>query len=323
MLPRLSTVLRPGAALAALLFLPAAAAHGQSLLTRGGPFFLPPPHVQPAFFLPRGLPQRPVAPMLPGQAGGSFAGGGPAGGGRTPAAMPVGPAFPAGTASLLPGQACRAAIAAAEQRYGIPTGLLAAIGEVESGRTDPATGARLPWPWTVNAEGEGHFFDSKEAAIAWVRAALARGIQSIDTGCMQVNLYHHPDAFASLEAAFDPATNADYAARFLRSLHDGPAGGNWMIAAGYYHSQTPELAAPYRAQVEAALNGRLPAADAPAPLQAVSLASRFAMPGGGGESLSNGSEHARILPMAQGMVGHSLAFYRARPVLIAGRWNPR
>jgi hypothetical protein len=34
------------------------------------------------------------------------------------------------------------------------------------------------------------------------------GVRSIDIGCMQINLVHHPDAFGSLEAGFDPITNA-------------------------------------------------------------------------------------------------------------------
>ncbi|MGH7051349.1 MAG: hypothetical protein ACREE5_12010, partial [Acetobacteraceae bacterium] len=48
---------------------------------------------------------------------------------------------------ILPGQLCRAAIVSAEQSFAIPTGLLGAIGQVESGRRDPLTGAYLPWPW--------------------------------------------------------------------------------------------------------------------------------------------------------------------------------
>jgi hypothetical protein len=96
---------------------------------------------------------------------------------------------------------------------------MAAIGQVESGRHDPASGALHPWPWTVDAEGQGAFYDSKPQAIAAVRGLQARGVRSIDVGCMQVNLLQHPDAFNSLEQAFDPMANADYAARFLVTLH--------------------------------------------------------------------------------------------------------
>jgi Transglycosylase SLT domain len=174
----------------------------------------------------------------------------------SPSLYAAGMSGSSGPGLLLPaGAVCRAALAAAEARYAIPTGLLQAIGMVESGRRDEATGERRPWPWTINIEGEGRFFDTKAQAVTWVRQAQAQGTRSIDTGCAQVNLLHHPAAFASLEQAFDPAANADYAARFLKELRT-MAGGNWMTAVGYYHSQTPELAAAYRDQVQAVTSRR-------------------------------------------------------------------
>ncbi|TPG55688.1 lytic transglycosylase domain-containing protein [Roseomonas nepalensis] len=142
---------------------------------------------------------------------------------------------------------CRAAIAAAEREYSIPAGLLGAIGRVESGRRDPATGEEGPWPWTMNAEGRGKFFPTKAEAVAEVGALRAGGMRIIDVGCMQINLHHHPNAFASLEEAFDPLANARYAARFLQGLQ--ASAGDWMVAAGHYHSQTPGRSEAYRAQV--------------------------------------------------------------------------
>ena len=115
-------------------------------------------------------------------------------------------------------------------RSGIPAHLLAAISRVESGRRDPATGAVHPWPWTVNAEGQGFFYDTKAEAVAAVRAMQARGIRSIDVGCGQINLMHHPDAFPNLELAFDPQANAAYAARFLKELFAQT--GDWTKATG-------------------------------------------------------------------------------------------
>ncbi len=145
------------------------------------------------------------------------------------------------------GLLCRSAIAAAERGSGIPAALLASIGRVESGRKDPVSGAWHPWPWTVDAEGEGSFYESKAAAVAAVRALQARGMQSIDVGCMQVNLMHHPDAFASLDLAFEPQVNAAYAARFLKKLYG--QSGDWAKATGLYHSATPELGADYQRKV--------------------------------------------------------------------------
>ncbi len=152
--------------------------------------------------------------------------------------------FPTATAQ---GLLCRAAVAAAERGSGIPAQLLAAISRVESGRRDPATGAVHPWPWTVNAEGQGYFYNTKAEAVAAVQAMQARGVQSIDVGCGQINLMHHPNAFPNLDAAFDPQANAAYAARFLKELFGQT--GDWNKAAALYHSATPELGAEYQQKV--------------------------------------------------------------------------
>jgi hypothetical protein len=155
---------------------------------------------------------------------------------------------------------CEAAIAAAQQQNALPTGLLHAIGIVESGRTDPASGATHPWPWTIDANGDGRMFDTKAQAIEAVRTLQAHGVASIDVGCLQVNLLHHPTAFADLDQAFDPAANAAYAARFLRALFAET--GDWQLAAAAYHSRTPGLGADYALLVMAAWRngGRIPAA---------------------------------------------------------------
>ncbi len=102
----------------------------------------------------------------------------------------------------------------------------------------------------MDAAGTGYVFASAAEAAAVVGFLRERGIASIDVGCFQVNLQHHPAAFGSLAAGFDPALNADYAARFLRSLYDRT--GNWDLAVGEYHSADPALAGPYREKVHRA-----------------------------------------------------------------------
>jgi len=148
-----------------------------------------------------------------------------------------------------PGLLCRAAIQSAERGTRIPPHLMAAIARVESGRPDPQTGQVNPWPWSINAEGQGMVFPTKTAAVAAVRALQAKGMRSIDVGCMQVNLMHHPQAFASLEQALDPQANARYASRFLTQLFERT--GAWPIAAEHYHSATPDLGADYGRKVMA------------------------------------------------------------------------
>jgi hypothetical protein len=148
---------------------------------------------------------------------------------------------------LAPGAACDAAGRVAEMAAHIPRGLLRAIGQVESGRPDAASGAVLPWPWTLNLSGQGRFYASQDEALMALRQAVAEGVRSIDVGCFQVSLLYHPDAFPSLAAALDPVANANYAAEFLASLQQRT--GNWPTAVAWYHSAEATRGEPYRAAV--------------------------------------------------------------------------
>lgn len=221
-------------------------------------------------------------------------------------------------ASVPAGQLCRAAVAQAEREAGLPPLLLAAMARVESGRRDPETGRFDPWPWTINAEGRGSFFPDKAAAIAAVRALQAQGVRSIDVGCLQINLRHHPQAFTSLEEAFDPLANARYAARFLAGLQ--AARGDWMRAAAHYHSQTPELAEAYRERVAAAWAVERGAPEPPPTLAALPRQPQPPAVVAGPAMLSNREERAALLPVAApGGAGRGLDAYRAMPIPVAGR----
>jgi hypothetical protein len=158
---------------------------------------------------------------------------------------------PPATAGEVPDVAtCQSAGLGAERDAGLPSGLLHAIGLVESGRPDPVTNRRAAWPWTINADGAGRLFETLPDALAQTRDLQRRGITSIDVGCFQINLQHHPAAFSSLEQAFDPAANAAYAARFLLALRART--GSWDSAVAAYHSATPERGSAYRDRVMAA-----------------------------------------------------------------------
>jgi hypothetical protein len=165
---------------------------------------------------------------------------------RGPAAQPAAP-------PESPWEACTRAIAAAEPGSGLPPGLLGAIARVETGRRAP-DGRIAPWPWSFNAAGEGRYAATRAEAVAEVQARLAAGTRSIDIGCMQINLLHHPDAFPSVDAGFDPAANVAYAIRFLRGLHAQT--GDWAQATARYHSATPERGVIYHQRVMAALSGQ-------------------------------------------------------------------
>jgi hypothetical protein len=204
---------------------------------------------------------------------------------------------------------CKAAITRAESEQRIPDAFLSAIAKVESGR--PIDGMIVPWPWTINAEGVGSFFNSKEDAIAAVQALQARGVHSIDVGCMQVNLQQHPEAFQALDQAFDPVTNARYAAGLLLTLFGQT--GSWPLAAAAYHSQTPTLGAAYQRQVIAAW------AEPDRPMNGVSKASHGV--GQQGEGANGAALSAAAQPTMVAAFGHQGAFMTAqqpRPGIIHG-----
>jgi len=142
---------------------------------------------------------------------------------------------------------CEQAGQEAERQYSLPVGLLGAIGRIESGHWDAGLRRVVPSPWAIDAGGQPHLKDSKAEAVQEVQALQSKGIHNIDIGCFQINLQQHPNAFADLDQAFDPAANAQYAARFLSSLHSRLE--NWRDAVAAYHSVTPALGNPYSQMV--------------------------------------------------------------------------
>ena len=170
---------------------------------------------------------------------------------------------------------CEEAAARASASSGVPLSVLRAIALTETGRT--REGTFRPWPWTVNMEGKGTWFDSFDEARAYVAQHHARGARSYDVGCFQINYRWHGQHFASLDQMFDPDANAAYAARFLSELYAEL--GDWSRAAGAYHSRTPYFAGKYRTRFDR-IRGRLLAASGGAEAEvAVARAEQGAAPG--------------------------------------------
>lgn len=139
---------------------------------------------------------------------------------------------------------CALSVARMEEKYDIKEHLLETIASVETGLWDYNKEAFISWPWSVNVNGKGYRFASKEEAIAKVKSLQKEGYTSIDVGCMQISLKYHGDAFESIEAAFDPDTNVEYSAKFLKNLYHKK--GNWQQAAMAYHSKVLEHANIYK-----------------------------------------------------------------------------
>jgi hypothetical protein len=177
---------------------------------------------------------------------------------------PVPAASTVSTAVLAPistSALCRDAARAAAARHGIPVEMMQAIALVESRRK--AGGVNGPWPWTLNIDGKGYWYDTKAEALARAQREIASGRLSVDLGCFQLNYRWHGENFNAPDEMLDPALAADYAARFLGELFAET--GDWMRAAGHYHSRTPIHARRYRGMIGralASLDGALDASDA-------------------------------------------------------------
>ena len=147
---------------------------------------------------------------------------------------------------------CEYLASVTEEKKDLPAGLLSSISNVEAGRiigNNPKRG----WPWTVNHAGEGLFFESKLEATQYVKRYLKLGDVNMDVGCMQISLKWHSDNFSTIEEAFDPIININYAADFLKELFSFHQ--DWNLAIKHYHSSDPKKNVKYHQKVLAAWQG--------------------------------------------------------------------
>jgi soluble lytic murein transglycosylase-like protein len=148
---------------------------------------------------------------------------------------------------LLESKKCSNMFAYFEGRYKLPQHTLHSISLQETQKAHSTHKIALVWPWTINLKGNGYHFETKDKALSFARAQIAAGNNSIDVGCMQINLKYHPDAFTSLEQAFSPRRNIAYGAKFLKEHYN--KAGSWNTAIGRYHSGEQNRAAKYLASV--------------------------------------------------------------------------
>lgn len=182
---------------------------------------------------------------------------------------------------------CDDAARDAAQATGVPVDILRAIALTETMRNGTA------WPWTINHQGQGFWFATGAAARSAAEDVLSAG-GSADIGCFQINTRWHRQAFASLEAMFDPHENALYAARYLTDLR--ARFDDWEGAIAAYHSRDAERGAAYLARVQKvrkALADDIPPQDGSPPARR----NRFPLLVSG-DPASTGS----VMPALQGMV---------------------
>jgi hypothetical protein len=127
------------------------------------------------------------------------------------------------------GISCPQLIADAEARRQIPRGLLMAIAVTESGLNGS------PNPHAMNIAGRSYFARDLNDMASVISANWQRGIQSIDVGCMQINLKYHGDKFARMTDLLHSPTNVEYGASYL--IHLATERGSWREGVMDYHNK--------------------------------------------------------------------------------------
>lgn len=116
----------------------------------------------------------------------------------------------------------------AARENAIPVAVLYAVALTETGQRGALQA------YAMNVHGRPVFNATLDAALAVFDDARRRGERLVDIGCMQINYRYHGGQFASVAQMFDPASNVDYAARFLKSLKASE--GGWTRAVARYHA---------------------------------------------------------------------------------------
>src|SRR5690606_32641662 len=107
------------------------------------------------------------------------------------------------TTRLQAGEALPTAYRWAAREAGIPPAVLFAVALQESGVT--LRGRRIPWPWTLNVAGESRWFQTRQAACASLRTALAAVPPTrVDAGLGQINVGHQAHRFDHPCELLDP-----------------------------------------------------------------------------------------------------------------------
>ena len=131
-------------------------------------------------------------------------------------------------ANALEGNVCEREMARVSAEYGVPLGILYAVGLTETGRRGSLQ------PFAMNIEGRSAFPVDLAEALEEFEEARDEGAKLIDVGCMQINHHYHGDQFGSVREMFEPRRNVEYAARFLTRLRQSE--GSWTMAVARYHA---------------------------------------------------------------------------------------
>lgn len=122
-------------------------------------------------------------------------------------------------------------------KHSVPAELLYSIAHVES--YNPKT--KSICHYAMNFNRTPYYFNSEEELLVNAKYLLENGYQNFDVGPVQVNWYWHQKKFNSIDSAVNAHTNLDVGTAYLKEKLD--SNGDWLTAAGKYHSPSDRNAA--------------------------------------------------------------------------------
>jgi soluble lytic murein transglycosylase-like protein len=118
-------------------------------------------------------------------------------------------------------------------QYSIPPKLFYAIALQESSYP-LGNKTTKPWPWTLNVNGVGYRYATREEAWRAAEKFMRSGTEQIDIGLMQINWRWNKALLKSSWQALDPYYNLHVAAYILHGHYSIQK--DWWTAVGKYHS---------------------------------------------------------------------------------------
>lgn len=139
------------------------------------------------------------------------------------------------------------------QEQGVPSDIFYSILLAET-QSQTLMGVK-PWPWTLNHQGQAHYFPDRTSAFVFANNLVNQGDFSFDIGIAQMNWRWHQQRFNfDVWSALDPYLNLSAAAAHLKEQSARQVCHRWDQAIGCYHrpargSQDIEIANRYAQRV--------------------------------------------------------------------------
>lgn len=92
-----------------------------------------------------------------------------------------------------------------------------------------------PWPWTLNIDGQGYYFESYRLALLAAIKARKEGARRLGLGFGQIEWQYHSGRFSGLAEALKPRENIRAVCEILREAWSSKRVNSWNDAIAYYH----------------------------------------------------------------------------------------